>query len=87
MQLLLSSTFDAIVVIVVKFSHRVLDLAKNAHCLGLFVAVKCVKSQNHPPFYSIKFCHRVLDLAKTAPQEAVTDEVSLLLAIKVGRKD
>ena len=26
---------------------------------------------------------RVLDLAKTAPQEAVTDEVSLLLAIKV----
>ena len=28
--------------------------------------------------------HRVLDLAKTAPQEAVTDEVSLLLAIKVG---
>ena len=31
----------------------------------------------------VKFCHRVLDLAKTAPQEAVTDEVSLLLAIKV----
>ena len=35
---------------------------------------------------------RVLDLAKTAPQEAVTDEVSLLLAIKVqsrkeGRKN
>ena len=26
----------------------------------------------------------MLDLAKTAPQEAVTDEVSLLLAIKVG---
>ena len=32
---------------------------------------------------------RVLDLAKTAPQEAVTDEVSLLLAIKVrsGKDD
>ena len=35
----------------------------------------------------VKFYHRVLDLAKTAPQEAVTDEVSLLLAIKVHRKD
>ena len=23
-------------------------------CLGLFIAVKCVKSQNHTPFYTIK---------------------------------
>ena len=38
-------------------------------------------------FRHVKFYHRVLDLAKTAPQEAVTDEVSLLLAIKVCRKE
>ena len=48
--------------------------------------------------FFVQFCNklsniiRVLDLAKTAPQEAVTDEVSLLLAIKVqsrkeGRKN
>ena len=46
--------FFRLQIVTLKSIHELYKIKSPRRCLGLFIAVKCVKSQNHPPFYTMK---------------------------------